>query len=94
MIPLSRKRNSFSVLPFSKITLPFLYDFFTNVFTNSAKPSLLKGNSLLKNKNNLSVSVIFIVYTVRFGIIATNVLQICDVADLEALNFQFTINVY
>jgi hypothetical protein len=59
-------------LPFSKITLPFLYDFLTNVFTNSAKPSLLKGNSLLKNKNNLSVSVIFIVYTVRFGIIATN----------------------
>jgi hypothetical protein len=37
-----------------------LYDLITKVFTNSSKPSLLKGNSLLKNKDNLSVSVIII----------------------------------
>jgi hypothetical protein len=39
---------------------PFLYDLITKVFTNSSKPSLLKGNSLLKNKDNLSASVIII----------------------------------
>jgi hypothetical protein len=82
---LSKKRNSFSVFPFSKITLPFLYVFLTKVFTNSAKPSLLKGNSLLKNKDNLSVFVIFIVkvvYKVRFGKIAANEKGLAFVGEL------------
>jgi hypothetical protein len=34
----------------------------------------------------MSVSVIFIVYTVRFGIIATNGLQLQEVGDYEAQN--------
>jgi hypothetical protein len=43
---------------------PFLNDFTVKVFTNSSKPSLLKGNSLLKNKDNLSDSVIVIFHVV------------------------------
>ena len=58
-MPSSKNRSSFSIVPFSKIISPFLYDLVTKVFTNSSKPSLLKGNSLLKNKDNLSASLIF-----------------------------------
>ena len=56
-MPWSKKRSSFSIAPFSKMISPFLYDLITKVFTNSSKPSLLKGNSLLKNKDNIQNKV-------------------------------------
>jgi hypothetical protein len=52
-----------------------------------------KDNSgIVKNTtNDLNVLILLLLFII---LLAYNGFQICDVADLEALNFQFTTNVY